>query len=189
MSTLRGYMNRSAPTLSVSGLRQSRRLEGQFSHDVDRTCYSEVVVAMPLGAESHSTQLRVICRAITAFQRDAQRGSYDLRLLVYGAPDSVVENIGLGYKSTAGSLLRWVAGHVGEVAPTGGQRLEVLPKAHQGALVVIVQAHAEDTVSQDVLDALARHPRRQIVWGRLHEQCFYTGREAPPQGSEGGTTP
>ena len=177
-------MNRTAPTLSVSGIRQSRRLQGQFSHDVDRQCYVEVLLAVPIGAASQPAGLRAICKAITAFQRDRERGSYDLRLIVYGAVPPSSNQICLGYKSTAGSLLRWLTDHAGADA-AGPHSLDELPKPHRGGLLVIVQAHDGDAVSEEVLAVLAGHPGGQIVWVRLHEERFYTGRELPPQSTCG----
>jgi hypothetical protein len=184
LSALTRYLSRAAPRLSVSGLRQSRRLETQFSREVERNCYSEILLALPIGAGHQSAALRVICKAITTFQRDHERGDYGLRLVVYGGAKPFSARQKFGYKSTANSMLRWLTKQVLEAgAKTHPQHtitLNALPAPHSAALVAIVQTSAQNRVSEAALKRLANHPRKQILWLRLDEETFYMGPNAPP---------
>ena len=187
LSMLRRYLHRAAPSVSSSGLRQSRRLEGQLSGDVERKHFTEVVLAVPCAAGEYAPELRVLCSAITKSQWDAESGKYPLRLVVGGTPPRAPHKIELDSRSTGSSLLRRLVQRIGDNPDAGGAVIDKLPKFRRDALVVIVRAREDLQLAQGVLDRIALHPRRQVVWVDLADGSFGVGAKVPRCASEAAT--
>ena len=173
---LRRFLNLSAPSLSASQLRQSRRLEGQFTTGGEIHAYSEVLVAAGTGCHAFPGELRVIAKAITALQIDERRGTYTVRLRPFDAT-AETGTTQLGDKSSPIRLRRFVLDHLGDIAKP--ERLDNLPKVDRAALIVLLSARGHDVISAEVKDQLAKHPKKQVVWCILEQDLFTWGSDCP----------
>ena len=173
---LRRFLNLSAPSLSASQLRQSRRLEGQFTTGGEIHAYSEVLVAAGTGCHAFPGELRVIAKAITALQIDERRGNYTVRLRPFDAT-AETKSTQLGDKSSPTRLRSFVLDHLSGIAKP--ERLDNLPKVDRAGLIVLLSARGHDVISPEVKDQLAKHPKKQVVWCILEQDVFTWGSDCP----------
>ena len=170
------YLVGSAPELSLRGRSLSRRIEGQFSCDAERRCYSEIVIAVAPGVGAFPDALKKLCRALLKPQKGGERGEFRIELVAFDG--SAGEELRCGYKTREIRLERALSGFSGQALPDKSSRLEKLPKIDRQGLVVLVATRADDTVSPEVAAPLAKHPRRQLVRVDLHHEVFFRGLSA-----------
>jgi len=178
------HLLRAAPCLATTGLRQSRRLEGQLCRDVERRCFSDVILALPAGAEAHKVHLGSITKAITCFQRDQQRGRYAFKLALFGHDTTHEEERILDDRTSGGSLRMWILKHLETTDDGQPPTLKRLPKFSRQALIIIAHANGVGSLSPEVSTRLSKHPKRQLVWLDLDEGTFRIGDRPSPVSNE-----
>ena len=118
----------------------------------------------------------MIAKAITAHQMDVRRGRYEVRLRPF---DAAVETVSkkLNDTSSPTKLRSFVLEHLGTETQPG--HLDTLPKAHGAGLILLVSAKGTDSISRDIKDQLAGHPKRQVIWIILEQDAFTWGTDCP----------
>lgn len=176
LKQLRRFLSMSAPCLTTAQLRQSRRLEGQFTRGGEIRAYSEVLIAAGADCHAFSGELRVIAKAITALQIDERRGTYPVRLRPFDATTETASTQ-LGDKSSPTMLHRFVLDHLSDDEKPG--HLDTLPSVSQGALILILSGRGQDVISPEIKDHLSKHPKKQVVWCILEQDSFTWGADCP----------
>ena len=178
------HLLRAAPRHETTGLRQSRRLEGQLCRDVERRCFSEVILALPTGTAAHEVHLGSVTKTITRFQRDQQRGRYPFKLALFGHDATREEERVLDERTSGGSLRNWILKHLETTDDEQPPTLTRLPKHSRQALIIIAHANDSGSLSPEVSTRLNKHPKRQLVWLDLDEGTFRIGNRPSPVADE-----
>jgi hypothetical protein len=91
-------LSNNAPAITGDGMRQSRRLEGQFSYDREIEAYHAVMFYIQKGLAAYQDIITKLLMKVVAMQNDCERGTYHLCLFLFGSSNHLLSHDGKSIK-------------------------------------------------------------------------------------------
>lgn len=181
VSDLSRYLKRKAPTIDVSGMRQSRRIEGQFSGQRESRSFREVHFWVHSEIDPAAPCVRGVCKDIARFQRNEERGDYGVHYHLWGAPGSASAasdfRVAMGMNCSGGTLLRplvdLVAGSVQQAALR--HRATRLPGKED--LNVVFTSNNDQIVPDDLIGVMEHAGKGRCIWVLTEDELFAPERD------------
>ena len=85
---LRNKLRKNFPTIEADGIRQSRRVSGQYSYVVEKTAYDSIIWYIQKGLGKENENIEAVIKIILDLQASARLTNYYLHLFSFGWDDN-----------------------------------------------------------------------------------------------------
>ena len=174
------HFKRFAPTIGVEGLRQSRRIEGQFSSGTETRGFDRIYILAQEGAGAHLDVVRQVIDTVSRFHRDNRRGTCAVFLRSFGPAGTSESTLHKLRERGIEYVVAALCEQAGDAAPKKSSVISTPGSARKKDLLLVLCTNHDIAVEGQAAEAMGRGSARNVLWVYLDSGRFEVGH-APPQ--------